>query len=299
MTAPMRALGLVLTNATEHVELPLPGMYPGVSMRDYQLWPAASNSRLSLLRQSPAHLKAHLDEPTPDAAHFATGRAFHSAVLEPDDFRSKYFAAPNGDRRTKAIKEQWEELEARWGRGYVFKLDDYNEILSMRDSVYAHPAARRLLTGAGLNEMSATWIDPETGLECKARLDRYTGIDGGIIVDPKSCRDASRDAFERSIYSYGYHRQAGQYTTGAVACRLNVRHFVNIAVEKERPYAVAVYRMTEGAIEAGIAQLRPLIARYKQCLDSGVWPGYSDRIEDVAIPTYAWPQIDNEIKESA
>lgn len=315
MTVPMRRLGLVLDKATDPADdLPLPGVYPGVPMVTYHRWPGASNSRMTKLRQSAAHLKAYLDEPTPDAAHFAIGRAVHSAILEPDDFASRYVVA----ERCTAIKKDKERCansgvvrleNGEWfcgvhGKGMtglrgptVLSFGDYDLCLKARDSVYAHPKARKLLTGKGMAELSATWNDATNGVVCKARFDRFAP-DFAAIVDVKTTANASREVFERAIYNYGYHRQGAHYLTGATATGLQAKHFLNIAVEKERPYAVAVYRLDEAAVDAGLVTLRPLLDRYKQCIETDTWPGYSDQIEDIAIPAYGFQQADTEMREA-
>lgn len=317
MTAAVNAIGLVLVNATEpELEAPLQGVYPGIPMRTYARWPGASNSRLTKLRQSPAHLKAYLDEPTPDARHFAVGRATHTAVLEPQHFDTHYIvsarctATKKGDglRCTNDgivyANGEWfcgvhgKGINSNVGEKIVLPSDEHRAILSMRDAIARHPRASKLLTGQGENELSATWT--QDGVLCKSRPDRFSPlIAGGALVDVKSTRDASPRAFERAIYEYGYHRQGAHYLNGAKACGLQVQHFVIIAVEKEAPFAVAIYRLSEADLDAGDAQLRPLIAKYGECVAKNEWPGYSTDIIDTHLPDYAWSQIDREVKESA
>lgn len=326
MKSPMTKLGLVLANAGEaEIDMPLPGVYPGVPMRTYHRWAGASNSRLSKLRQSPAHLKAYMDEPTPDAAHFKIGRAVHTAILEPERFDSTYIVSSQCTATKKGDGKRCENqgiiyAGGEWfcgvhGRGIgsfagertVLPGPDHRAALAMRDAVYAHPRARRLLTGKGEVELSATWNDvarTERGeaeradVLCKCRPDRASMlIAGGALVDVKSTMDASPYAFERAIYNYGYHRQGAHYLNGARACGLQVQHFVIIAVEKVPPFAVAVYRVSDAAIDAGDQQLRPLIARYGECVATNEWPGYSTDILDTTLPSYAWSQIEQETKE--
>lgn len=280
---------------------PEPGVYPGTPMETYHAWDGASNSRLSKLRQSPAHLRAYLVAPPEETAALRHGRAIHAAILEPDDFASRYVAAPEGlDRRTKAGKETWDGLLNRFGEGCVLKADEYAMCLAVRDSVHAHQSAGNLLVGPGEIELSCTWKHAQVdGIGCKARFDRYTPmIAGGAIVDIKTTRDASRREFEKAIFSLGYHRQGAFYLDGAKALGMHAEHFVILAVEKEPPYAVAAYRLTEGAIEAGRDQLEVLLRRYGQCLATDTWPAYPDEVQDIALPPWAWTQIDEEITEA-
>jgi hypothetical protein len=243
-------------SAPASLPCPEPGVYPGTPVLDYHRWACASNSRLTKLLRSPAHLKAYLDEPDDDTNALTMGRAAHSAILEPEDF-------------------------------------------AMRESVRAHASASKLLAGEGDVEFSIVWDarydeDDEKAVQrCKARLDKMSPvIAGGVIVDIKTCRSASPRDFERAIFDHGYHRQGALYLDAARAAGLDASHFVIIAVEKEPPYAVAVYRITEGAIEAGYEQIRPLLRTYAMCETLNEWPAFGDDVKDIAIPAYAWTQLD-------
>lgn len=271
-----------------------------MAMDEYHAIDAASNSRLSRLLKSPAHLKAYLNEPPEETTALLMGRAGHCAILEPDDFPARYRCGPDGDKRTKAVKEAWDALEAEVGTGGVLRRSDYEACLRMRDSVHRSRTAKAMISGSGEVELSYLWEDKESGLLCKARMDRHSpDLPGGTIVDVKTTRSASRREFERTIFSFGYHRQGAFYLEGAKVRKLPARHFVILAVEKTPPYAVAVYRLTEGALSAGEEQIRPLLMRYAECKARNEWPGFPDEVVDVALPDYAWRQIDDELQEVA
>lgn len=282
---------------------PAPGVYPGTPISDYHRWSCASNSRLSKLLRSPAHLRAYLDEPQDETAALVMGRAAHSCILEPDDFAKRYGRSSGADRRTKTGKQEWDNLLDTFGDGCVLKPDDYDAALKMRDSVHGHASASKLLAGDGDVEFSvvfdATYNDEGDTVRCKARLDRHAMIgDRRVIVDIKTTRDASRRAFERSIFDHGYHRQGYLYLAAAQAAGIEAQDYVIIAVEKEAPYAVAVYRLTEGAIAAGGEQIVKLLHTYAMCEALGEWPAYAPDVQDIALPTYAWGQIDEDLKEN-
>lgn len=273
------------------------GVFPGVPISTYHSWDAASNSRLTRLKRSPAHLKAYLDQPPEQTHALVAGRAIHAAVLEPTVFAEQYVQGPPGDRRTKAVKAAWAELEDERGQGYVLKPDDYAMCLAIRDSVCSRRSAAALLGGDGDAELSLVWRDRETGILCKGRYDRLSPkLAGGTVVDLKSTRDASRLEFERSIFTYGYHRQGAFYLDGGKALGLELAHYTIIAVEKDPPYEVGIYRLTEGAIDAGRDQLRPLIDKYAACQRSGDWPGYPDHVFDISLPPWAWNRITEELE---
>jgi hypothetical protein len=281
---------------------PEPGIHRGTPMGDYHAWEAASNSRLTKLMRSPAHLRAYLEQPPEETSSLITGRAAHSAILEPDDFTACYVRGPEGDRRTKKVKDAWDELCDKYGDGYVLRPSDYDACLGMKDAVHGAARAKGMLTGPGDVEMSCVWTDPASGVLCKGRMDRHSpDIAGGAIVDLKTTRDASPLAFERSIFAYGYHRQAAMYLGGAKALGIAARHYVIIAVEKTPPYGVGIYRLTEGAVQGGADQLRPLLALYAeiQTVPREKWWGYADEVRDISLPAYAWSQLDEQVEDVA
>lgn len=303
MNPAMTKVGLALVGATAPVvECPEPGVYENVEASVYHSWDAASNSRLSILRRSPAHLKAYIDRGREDTDAFRIGRAFHAAVLEPDVFSEKYArTSPGCDRRTKAGKDEWASLIITHGDGFVLKYDEYQTILSMTQGVLDHPKASKLFNHEGKNELSLVWDDAETGVRCKCRIDAYRPklTPGGVVGDLKSTRDASRHAFERSAYDTGIYRQGAMYLKGANANGLPAEHFAVVPCEKEDPYCVAVYVLTEGTLDAGEEELKILLATYKRCKETGRWPGYSENFEPLALPHYAWGQVAEETEGAA
>lgn len=299
--------------------VPDPGVYPSMPAAVYHGLDAASNSRLSRLLRSPAHLKAYLAEPQKDTAALRIGRAVHSAILEPDDFDASFTTAgrcealkKDGDRcsnggtafhsnlgwlcgiHTKGVPADFDQ------RRIVLSPADHVVCLGIRDSVFKHPAARIILAQLSEAELSVVWRDPETDVLCRARWDGYAPeVAGGLIVDVKSAKDARGREFARSSFEHGYHRQGAHYLNGAVVHELPVQHYVNIAVEKEPPYAVAVYRHTEDMIAAGRFQLRSLLASYAECLERDEWPAYSDDIQDISLPEWAAKQLERDMEVAA
>lgn len=297
------------------------GVHPGVLFPDYHSWDAASNSRLSVLRRSPAHLKAYMQESV-DTAALLLGRACHSAILEPDDFTSRYLLA----ERCEAVKKTDGKRCSNMGIVYdgaqgwfcgvhgsaatgdprvtILSPVEYERTLKVRDAVHAHRASK-LLPQSGQRELSVVWADDATGQLCKARLDGHSpALAGGVIVDVKTTKDASKRAFERSIHAYGYHRQGAFYIEGAKACGFAAEHFAIVAVEKEPPYAVAIYRLDEGAIAVGLQEVfgvltetgrtGGLLARYAECVRKNEWPGYDETVQDVALPPWAFSQSEED-----
>ena len=301
-------------DVTDQATTPTPGVYTGVPMSEYHKWDAASNSRLSRLLKSPAHLKAAMDEEYTETPAQRQGRVSHTAILEPDEFESRYVVIGQCDGKTKSGKRcSRSGAVYREGQSFcgqhdpkpgvahegpeVISESERDVALAQRDKVFSRAAAKTLLTGSGEVELGVLWHDQETDVLCKGRWDRHSpDIAGGAIVDLKTTKDASRLEFERSIFNFGYFRQAGLYLSGAQVRRLPAKRFVIIAVEKTPPYEVAVYRLSDSATEEGLKQSRLLLRRYAECAESGEYPGYPDRVVDVFLPPWAFGKIDEQSK---
>jgi hypothetical protein len=267
----------------------VPGVYSDVPSAEYHAWPHASASRLKILRdKSPAHLRWALDHPQEPTQAMIVGEATHYAVLQPALFEERY-ALFTGEKRSNEQKERWAALEAA-GKT-VIRESDWTTVLAIREAVQAHPKARAIIEGDA--ERSLVW-DDESGVRCQARLDLLSSRTP-TIVDLKTTVDASRDAFRKAIWNYGYHIQAAHYLAGARVLGLDVRHFVIVAVEKEPPYGVAVYRLMEDVIGAGDEERSLLLGRWRDCVDGGVWPSYPERVQPLVFENWMHNQVDRRV----
>jgi hypothetical protein len=282
MTAPVETL----------LDMP-EGVYPGVNALAYHMWPGASQSRLKILRDhTPAHVRWAMDHPDEPTDAMRLGAAVHTCVLEPDLFGSLYVRGIEGDGRTKAVKEAREALAAEHPNAQILRVADFATCLAIRDAVAAHPFTASLLDGE--RECSMVWTDPATGVKCRGRVD---GMARKIaaITDLKTAMDASPLRFPMVIYNYGYHIQAAMYLRGAKALGIEADSFAVVAVEKEPPWAVAVYQLAGAAIYDGERELEPLLERWAACEESGEWPGYPTDVVKLDLPEWAPKQITRRI----
>ncbi len=277
----------------DYNNIPLPGLYADIPAQDYHSWFAASNSLLSEMLVTPAHCKIAMDrvsEPTP-AMTF--GSAVHAAILEPSLFETTWGSLPPDlDGRTKEGKAQKAALLETYG-DRLLSDDSMQKLRNIVKTVRAHPSAAYLLDSASAHEISAVWRSGQADVLCKARFDSYCR-ELGIICDLKTTDDVSTAALERSIFNFGYHRQSAHYLEAAQVLDLNLDKFVFIFVEKSEPHSVRVLELHADAILAGRAQLDRTLIKWKSCLASGIYPGYSDQIEVINLPSYAINQINNE-----
>lgn len=253
--------------------------HEGLSNEDYHRLKAVSPSQIKVLGRSPLHYfdqflaeDREKREPTPA---MMLGTALHTAVLEPELWDSTIAVPPHSfDRRTKAGKELAAAFEAESAGKLVLSVEDADQVRRMADAVREHPAARFLLELPGRREASYTWVDPETGLQCKTRPDWHSE-DGRLVVDVKTTKDASRSEFARSIAGFDYHVQAAWNRAA-----LGAEQFLTIAVENVRPFAVAVYPASPAMIAAGDRRIAAALQLLAQCHAEGRWPGYGDLVQE-------------------
>lgn len=252
-------------------------------------------SGLDLIRKSPAHYWARYLDPNREreepTAALQLGTAVHHAVLEPHEFERRYQVLPEINKRTTAGKAEFEALmEHAKANGITFLLeDDRTTCLRMRDAVHKHHAAK-LLLAEGVAEETVFWTDPETGAKCKCKRDWFSGT--GFITDLKTTTDASPEGFPKSVINYRYHVQSAFYYDGhRHAFGAPPEGFAFIAVEKEPPYAVGVYYMTETVYKLGRKEYLTDLETYTKCLASNEWPAYSNDFVPLELPTWATRNI--------
>ena len=244
--------------------------------KEYNAAKGIRRSALWRMHESPEKYKWFLDHPEPATPALIFGSAVHKLLLEPVDFEDEYAVAPPVDRRTKAGKETWEQFVTGIGEKTVITQDDIDTMSGRVEKAHSVPLVKKLLEGT--HEVPLFWTDEDTGLECKAKLDILTEIDGRtVIADYKSAANAKTEIFNSKIFSLGYHLQAYMYTEGAMkALGLTERpDFIFITQEKTAPYAVNLIEVTEDVMLAGMDCFREYMGTLKQCMDTGYYWGYT------------------------
>lgn len=236
--------------------------------------------------QTPAHFKAWREEvemPT-EAQQF--GILLHRCLLENDTIKGAFAVRPAGlDCRTKAGKE-W--MEANSGL-QILTEQQAKTIDACVSSLWQHPNASRLLKGADF-ERSLFATDAQGTLR-KCRLDALNK--GNVLVDVKTCLSAAAPDFEKSIVNYRYHVQAAYYIDLCKLLGIEKEHFCFLCVEKTPPYAVAVYDLEPDVIRFGRTIYQRDLQVYRNCVESGEWPGYPTEITTIGVPLWARKEMEN------
>lgn len=204
-----------------------------------------------------------------DERHFSVGSALHEMILEPHLFNQNYVVAPKFDRRTKEGKANYEAfLLDAVGKTVLFE-DEMEMIIKIAQNATENQTLTDLIKDSH-RELSCYTIDTKTGLKLKMRPDIFC-TNKNTIADIKSCMDSSPKKFKNDVYSYGYAISAAFYMDF-----LNRENYVFAAMEKQEPYHVSLYSLSDETIEYGRQTYRIGLDLLKWSFDNNYWCNYNE-----------------------
>lgn len=247
-----------------------------LSREAYEALDGVNFSTLKEMARSPAHYQAALKAPKKATDAMELGVVFHLATLEPQALGERVAVWDEGVRRGKA----WDAFREKHAGKTLVTRDDYEQALAMAERVRSSPQAAPYING-GKAEVTLQW--ESLGVKCKGRVDYLTPLN---VVDLKSTRDASLEAFGRQMFNARVHAQLAFYRQGAG----EPRGCVLVACENSCPFEVQVYRLTEAQLEQGAAEFEAWLLTLKQCRETGRWGGYWPTETDLQFPRWSNPQ---------
>ena len=277
-----------------------PGIYFDLSAKYYHQLPYVSNSYLGKLKHCPATAQ----EPWTVTAAMTYGRAFHTYILEPNQFKKEFFVVPDVDGRTSiGRKLKANAVLDNLGKE-ALQAADVEPLIGMGKSVSAHPSARVLLRNCYV-EVTLIWdhVMPDgSKIRMKARVDAIPKDAHGILADLKSAKDASEVGFLRSIVQFGYYRQAAVYLDGLNTLFYYYEergldfpfpsafdNFTFIAVEKDGVYRTECYDLTPAFYEFGRGEYHQLLEVERACRQARRGPVYP-AFRNAGVQTLDLPQ---------
>lgn len=266
---------------------------PGLSYADYDTLQGWRWTQIKLLDKSPLHLRWYLDHPEArrTSSELRLLRAVHAKVLERHTFNEAW-GVYNGRQYGKA----WESWQEEHPGKEALTAEQLEEVEAIAKAVLDHPEAQELLS-EGHGEVTLCWVDQETGLQCKGRLD---WLRPGWVLDMKTTTTESR-LFGQLVATHLWHGQAAHYLSGLEHHGWDRRDITAayIAVERKPPHDVALFEADQGrphgALYAGEVLRQELMEQLKGCVVHDSWPGREPSMGLVELPAYALPDIDEEL----
>lgn len=271
------------------------GIHPRFPRSDYDKVDRLNFSALKLLNKSPAHFEhAQTSRQHVDSDAMLRGRATHMACFEPERFRAECVVFEGKVRRGK----EWEAFVERNPDAEILTEAIHSDAIAMSKAVLACAMAQPFISG-GQGEVTLAWTHttpavaaiPGYSFECKGRLD-FIPLKSAL-VDLKSTRDASPQAFGRQCAQLGYVTQAAWYHDAYRAITGEARAYYLVAVESTAPFVVQVYLVPPELLELGRQQYRALLDRLNVCRQESRWPGYADSPMALELPRWAMPDDDD------
>lgn len=211
------------------------------------------------------------------------GNAVHTYLLEKKEFFNRYSLDFNVEKRSKEGKELYALLQSESAGKTKLSSKDYYLIKNIAESVEKHEHAPKLIANS-IYEKSIYWVDKDTQLLCKVRPDIWNKK---YIADIKTTACGSENAFKNAVPKYGYHIQAAMIFDGIKeATGEEHTSFIFIAVEKKRPFAVAIYELSEEAINVGRFIYKQALMSIRDFMDKNTWPSYEYQI--INLPSWAY-----------
>lgn len=280
------------------------GCYRGMPNKIYQSIPWLSNSRLHAMQdRSPLHYLHAMKTPFTSELgdHFNFGSAFHTKILQPEEWENDVAVLPDASEmgkgsyyKTNEGKKFKTDFQAKNCYRAMITRDQERELNLMSEAVMNHPVASNLILQKLFVELSVFFELERRGKRrrIRSRIDLPIPT-AGIIADLKTTRNASLHKFTMSLYEFGYFRQGAIYLEAArnVFPGDKITDFVLIAIENYPPYAIAVYRVNEYALEAGHTSAWNIIEKIEECEAAEKWPSYSNKVLDVGLTNWANTRI--------
>lgn len=249
--------------------------------------PGVNWSTLKHLRESGLKYQHALNNPRPDTEALALGRVTHTLVFEPEKFAAEYVIWEGGARRGN----EWEAFKKAHDGRTIFKPDEIDPAVAMADAVKRHPLVQAYLDG-GEFERAIQWTDPVSGLLCKAKPD-WLQPKRRALVDLKTTRSIEGRYFGNAAARFGYHCQIAHYFNGVKeALGWTPEVVALIAVEKDAPHDVAVFRVLDDDLFAGSSEVAELLSKLRAYTDAQEWPGRYQEEQALQLP--AWLFLEDE-----
>ncbi|MBN2570022.1 MAG: PD-(D/E)XK nuclease-like domain-containing protein [Deltaproteobacteria bacterium] len=286
-----------------------PGIYYDVPMEEYKKWPGVHKSMFHSILRSGLQLKYDTENEPASSPIMVFGNLVDCLLFEPQLFAERYKLTP--ETYPAIVKKISVNKPWNWNATYckewrdeqpdgieIVTGDEVSQASMIKDRILNHPEAGRWLLRSQ-RQVSIFWIDQDTSLPCKGRIDALPE-DLSRIVDLKVTADPLPFAFSGIIRKFLYHAGGAFYHDGYFLAQGKdpgpgpQLPFSFIAAEADLPHDVVTYDLGPESFEVGRIVYRDALARYKEIIENNEFCGYSNVVEEIEIPRWALNRIQME-----
>lgn len=262
----------------------------------YRREPGENQSHLKHILKSPAHYQASKQRRFSSSVFMDIGSALHCKVLEGDDeFMRRFTLKPNDISLATKEGKEWKATNKN-------KTILTNSDKDMAwDSVHGMTESLRKLDWfkwdqseyRKFNELSIYW--EADGVDCKARLDRLIVEDDRcLVLDLKTTDSIDPEVFGKKVSGgMNYVFQAAWYAEAASLAFKKPTEFIFVAIERQMPWSVGIFQVSESMMEEGKAQITEARRRLRECRQTKVWPAPEITFNTLELPRwYSSPLAD-------
>ncbi|QDQ93731.1 recE [Rhodococcus sp. WB9] len=254
---------------------------------------SSSGARALLPPSTPAQFRYAQDNPRESTKAFDLGHAAHTLVLGAGE---EIVEVEAKDWKTKAAQAERDAIYAEGKTPLLTK--EVEQVRAMARAIRRNRHAAALLE-SGTPELSMYWDDPDTGARLRCRPDWMPNLTVNgrtVIVDYKSSTSANPDKFAKSAADFGYAQQAPFYIDGLIELGIaDDPIFLFVVQDKNPPYLVSVIELHSDDIEVGRQLNRKAVDLFAACMETGLWPDYSDDVHLVSLPAWWRRQHENQL----
>ena len=243
--------------------------------------------------------------------HLLAGRGLDAFVVYEGkhDKRTADYKAFQADNPGKALVKAADMQKAQGVAADVAALragctllseKEHEEATTIAAAVRADSVARRYLMDPHARfEGVMRWTDDKTGLPCKGRFDLLILIpseDRAILIDLKGARRVDQRGLARDSGDMLYHGQCAHYADGVRASYgVSTVQCGILAYEAKGPHDVTLAWLDPDTdLWAGEVLRDRLMARVKECRESGEWPGQHPEPITLNLPPYHLPDHEDD-----
>lgn len=307
------------------------GVHKDIPFADYQKIKAVNKSSLALVKDSPEDCLASLEgRYHRDSAGFAIGSALDDLLtmnMTPEAWNAAHPQAstcqailasgkrkghPCGCQTLNKFGDEW--LCGTHGKGEPtmtasLTADDMDAINGMAKSLLESDTAP-LFKAMKASQLTCLWIDEETGLPCKARLDgvsvcQLPGFDGpgSVRWDLKTTKATNPHEFIKDANKFAYFLQDAHYSSGAATlAKAQGKEVIDIpfifAVACNTPssplgrHTSFLWEYDAQARASAESERAHLMRKLKACFDSGNFPPKRVKgIQSGSVPDYMFSHL--------